>query len=94
MATDSGRDVGSDDDVGVALERDELYTVIRTAVRDALLDVLGTVLLLGLALLFVATGARALADPSSGGTALGVGGILVGFGIAASALGLGPSIRE
>lgn len=95
MATDPGRNTDADGAAVGDLEAEELYAVVRTAVRDALLDVLGTVALLAFALLFVYAGARLLvAAPAAGGLAVGIGCIVVGVGIAASALGLGPSVRD
>jgi hypothetical protein len=77
------------------VEREELYAVVRAAVKDALLDVAGTVALLGLALLFVATGARGLLE-AAGTTGAVVSLALVGLGFASAAVALDlvPSIRE
>ena len=75
------------------LEREELYAVVQSAVRDALLDVLGTVVLLGFALLLVAVGGRAVISGSTTAVALGVGAVVVGFAITAAALDLVPPFR-
>ena len=76
------------------LEQAELYTVVRSAVRDALMDILGTVALLGFALLFVAVGGQAAISGSTTTTiALGAGAVVVGFAIAAAALDLVPPFR-
>lgn len=84
-------------DGGTATEADheELYAVVRAAVKDALLDVVGTVALLGFALLFVATGVRGLLE-AAGTTGAVASLALVGLGVvvAAVALDLVPSIRE
>jgi hypothetical protein len=77
------------------VEREELYAVVRAAVKDALLDVAGTVALLGLALLFVATGARGLLEAAgTTGAVVSLALVGLGFAIAAVALDLVPSIRE
>ncbi|WP_248903458.1 hypothetical protein [Halocatena marina] len=78
----------------IGINQRELYIVVRTAVKDALMDVLGTVLLLGFALLFVSIGAQRLFDASStGGSALGGSIVILGFVLAGAALDLIPSIR-
>ena len=89
MSTET--DGGTADEV----DREELYAVVRAAVKDALLDVAGTVALLGLALLFVATGARGLLEAAgTTGAVVGLALVALGFVIAAVGLGLVPSIRE
>ncbi|SIR97831.1 hypothetical protein [Natronorubrum thiooxidans] len=91
--TDSDPEPKTDGGATVGFDQDELYTTVRTAVKDALLDILGTVSLLGFALLFVAVGAQALFTTSSTtGTVLGGGAIALGFVIAATALELLPSV--
>ncbi|MXV64606.1 hypothetical protein GS429_21520 [Natronorubrum sp. JWXQ-INN-674] len=97
--TDSGpettRETETDGSASVDIDQDELYTTVRTAVTDAMLAVLGTVALLGFAVLFVYAGARLLfATPSTAGGAAGVAGIGLGFAIAAAALELLPPFRE
>ncbi|MDG5817746.1 hypothetical protein [Natronococcus sp. A-GB7] len=76
-------------------DREELYAVVRAAVRDALLDVAGTVALLGFALLFVATGVRGLLEAAgTTGAVVSLALVVLGFAIAAVSLDLVPSIRE
>ncbi|TYL40163.1 hypothetical protein CV102_00855 [Natronococcus pandeyae] len=76
-------------------DREELYAVVRAAVKDALLDVVGTIALLGLGLLFVTTGARGLLEAAgTTGAVVSLALVGLGFAIAAVALDLVPSIRE
>jgi hypothetical protein len=89
MGTNSG------DGGAVEMDREDLHAVVGVAVKDALLDVVGTVAPLGLALLFVATGARGLLEAAgTTGAAVSLALVVLGFGIAAVALDLVPSIRE
>jgi hypothetical protein len=72
-----------------------LYTVIRDAVKDALLDVIGTVLLLGIAFILVIAGIQAVFSSISLKTvAIGIGVIAVGVYLAAATLEIIPPIRE
>lgn len=88
--TDGGYDVGIDEE--------RLYHTVRSAVEDAILNVLGTLFLLGLSLVLVLYGAIAAANAFSGGGLLlilfGIGLIGSGFYLAAATLELVPSIRE
>lgn len=72
-----------------------LYRVVRDAVKDALLDVIGTVLLLGIAFVLVIAGIQAVFSSISLGTvAIGIGVIAVGVYLAATTLEIVPPIRE
>jgi hypothetical protein len=72
-----------------------LYTVVRNAVKDALLDVIGTVLLLGIAFVLVIAGIQALFSSISLGTvAVGLGVAAFGVYLAAATLEIIPPIRE
>jgi hypothetical protein len=73
-------DPKSDGGVAVETSRDELYSVVRRAVRDAMLDVVGTVFLLGIALLFVAIGGQIVLGAASN-TARGIGATVVVLGL-------------
>lgn len=86
-ASDGGTDLGFDPDA--------LYRVVRAAVKDALLDVIGTLLLLGVALVLVVTGGQLLVGATSG-VMVGVGAVVVLFGlsVAATALDLLPPVAE
>lgn len=71
--------------------REELYRIVRAAVEDAIRDVLGTVVLLGLSLVLLAAGASGLLTAGSAtGVAVGAGLALAGLGLAAVALDLVP----
>lgn len=85
--TDGGPTPGFDDAA--------LYSVVRTAVKDALLDVIGTVLLVGVGLVLVTAGGQAVVQtPSLPGIAVGVWLAAIGIYLAATALELVPPIRE
>jgi len=72
-----------------------LYTVVRDAVKDALLDVIGTVLLVGIAFVLVIAGVQAVFSSISLGTAaVGFGVAVVGVYLAAATLEIIPPIRE
>ena len=90
------RDADERTDGGLeGVPREDLYEVVHAAVKDAMLDVLGTVALLGFGLVFVAVGGQFLLEASSStGTVLG--GFLVGVGFltAAVALGVVPPFRK
>lgn len=84
-------DARADGGVAVDLDRDELYAVVREALRDAILDVLGTVSLLAIALVFVFVGARGVVVGSS--TTIGVAFVVGGVLLAAAALEFVPPFR-
>jgi len=72
-----------------------LYTVVRDAVKDALLDVIGTVLLVGIAFVLVIAGIQAVFSSMSFGTvAVGIGVTAVGIYLAAATLEIIPPIRD
>lgn len=73
-------------------DEEALYLVVRKAVKDALIDVIGTVACLGFALLFVWAGAQIVLSQGVSGAALGTGVplILLGFYGAAVALEVVP----
>ncbi|MFC6989210.1 hypothetical protein ACFQJD_11735 [Haloplanus sp. GCM10025708] len=91
----------SDDDApkadGGAAGFDEarLYTVVRNAVKDALLDVVGTLLLVGVAFVLVVAGVQAVLWGLSPGTiTIGVVAVAFGLYLAAAALELVPPVRD
>ncbi|QCS42612.1 hypothetical protein [Natrinema versiforme] len=93
METDTDGDADPGDAHG--LTQGELYTVLRTAITDALLDVLGTVFLLAIALLFVVTGVYGLlVGPSRTGVVVGTVFVALGAAIAAVALDYVPPFSE
>ena len=72
-----------------------LYIVVRDAVKDALLDVIGTVLLVGIAFVLVIAGTQAVVSSVSVGTvAVGIGVTAVGIYLAAATLEVIPPIRD
>ena len=72
-----------------------LYIVVRDAVKDALLDVIGTLLLVGVAFVLVIAGVQAVFSSVSPGTIVtGIGVIAVGLYLAAATLGVIPPIRD
>jgi hypothetical protein len=72
-----------------------LYRVVRHAVEDAILGVLGTLLLLGIAFVVVIFGARvAVSGSSTVAVVAGVAAVGYGVYLAAATLGVVPSVRE
>lgn len=68
--------------------------MVREAVKDALLDVIGTVLLLGIAFVLVIAGLQAVFSSISLGTvAVSIGVTAVGICLAAATLEIIPPIR-
>lgn len=93
----SGDDAASGRDDRTVAEFDDakLYTVVRDAVKDALLDVVGTLLLVGVAFVLVVAGAQALLQSASLlPAAVGLLFVVVGLYVAAATLELVPPIRE
>lgn len=87
-------DTRSDNGPAADLDERAVYRAVRYAVEDAILAVLETLLLLGIALVLVAAGAQV----ATAGTplALVIGGALVAYGFytAAATLDTMPSVRE
>ncbi|GAB7118392.1 hypothetical protein [Natrinema pallidum] len=73
-------------------DSDARYALVRAAYADAIFDAIGTVLLLGFALLFLALGTRGLLVDAS--TELAVGLILGAVVLAGVAFGLVPPVRK
>jgi hypothetical protein len=90
-----GRPASSDGGTDLGFDPDALYRVVRAAVKDALLDVIGTLLLLGVAFVLVAVGGQLLLGAHSGAAA-GAGAVLLLFGlyVAATALDLVPPVSD
>lgn len=91
----------SDDDPteppSVQLDEGALYVVVRKAVEDALLGVIGTLLLVGVALVLVWVGGAIVVSAGLGqplAVLLGLGIALVGLYFAAATLELIPPLRE
>ncbi|ACV47759.1 MULTISPECIES: hypothetical protein [Halomicrobium] len=95
QSTDDGRPRRSDGGVDPGFDPDTLYRVVRAAIKDALLDVIGTLLLLGVALVIVAMGGQLLLAAMSE-VAMVLGALLVLFGLylGAATLELIPPLRE
>lgn len=94
----SAPDDGRDEPIEVTLDEGALYVVVRNAVEDALLGVIGTLLLVGVALVLVWVGG-AIALGSSGRTGvlplvLGGAVALVGLYLAAATLRVIPPVRQ
>lgn len=94
-------ELASDDEpvepVEVTVDEGALYVVVRRAVEDAVLGVVGTLLLVGVALVLVWVGG-AMAVNAGGrqpvATVAGLGIALVGVYIAAASLEVIPPIRK
>jgi hypothetical protein len=79
------------------LTPDEYYRVTYHAVRDALLDVVGTIFLLAIAIVLVWTGVGVTVGTASGdpiGVAVGVVIAIVGVYLAAATLEIVPSVFD
>lgn len=79
------------------IDRGELYVIIRQAVRDALLGVIGTLLLVGLGLVLLWFGIMLAVSAVNSSLIGALGGVvvaLIGFYIAASELDVIPSIGD
>lgn len=86
---------GTDGGASPGFDEATLYRVVRAAVKDALLDVLGMLLLVGVAFVLVLAGVQAvLASGSTAGAAVGLA--VAGFGLylAAATLEVIPPVRE
>jgi hypothetical protein len=91
--TDAARD--DRDDSPSEFDEARLYRVIHSAVRDALLDVVGMVLLVGVAVVLVIGGAQvALFSMSTVGAVVGAVLVVVGLYLGAATLEVIPPIRE
>lgn len=87
LRSDGGTDPGFDETA--------LYRVVRAAMKDALLDVIGTLLLVGIAFVLVAMGGQVLLGADAVTSAsIGVVLVLVGLYVAAATLEVIPPIRE
>jgi len=86
----------STDDTG--FDEQALYRVVRSAVEDAILGVLGTLLLLAIAAFFVWVGGAMLLSAAEAGLTLtlGYGIVFLAFGLylGAATLDLVPPLRE
>jgi len=77
------------------LSEEELYAIVRVAAEDAVLGALGTLMLVGIGLVLIATGASALLTAVTPVTVL-VSVVVIGFGtyLVASSFGVIPPARE
>ena len=91
----SSTDRRADGGASPGFDEAALYRVVRAAVKDALLDVLGTLLLVGVAFVLVLAGGQAVVSSGSSGGAL-LGLAVAGFGLylAAATLEVVPPVRE
>lgn len=95
--------VDADGATGAGVDEARLYRVVHAAVKDALLDVIGTLLLVGIAFVLVVAGGQAIVAsvPLTGGASASLPGIVAGLGVvtaglylAAATLEIVPPIRE
>jgi len=88
------RPVG-DGGVDPGFDEAAMYVVVRDAVEDAILGVLGTLMLLGIAFVAVWAGGTAIVQSQTPvSITFGVLAIAFGFYLAASSLGVVPPARE
>lgn len=76
------------------LNEQELYAVIRKAVEDAILGVIGTLLLLGVALALIWAGIAIAFSGTTVGLVAGIVAIGCGIYLGAATLGFIPPIQE
>lgn len=76
------------------LDERRLYFIVRKAVKDAILGVLRTVVLLGVALLMVIFGVSSAISGASNGILIGVTAIVLGIYCAVATLELVPTIPD
>ncbi|WP_313692645.1 hypothetical protein [Halorarum halobium] len=93
---DADRPVGTDGgDAGPGFDEAALYLVVREAVEDAILGVLGTLLLVGVAFVLIWAGVvSAMSAGAPVGYAVGGAIALLGFYIAAATLEVIPPVRD
>lgn len=73
----------------------ELYRIIHAAVKDALLDVIGTLLLVGIAFILVLVGGRVLLSSTTPlAPVIGLLLVLVGLYLAGATLEIIPPVRN
>jgi hypothetical protein len=84
-----------DGEVAPEIDEAALFRLIRDAVKDALLDVIGTLLLLGIACILVVAGVQ-LFISSISQPGIAIGGVLlaVGLYLAAATLEIIPPLRD
>lgn len=89
-------DDGSRTDGDPGFDEDAVYAVVRAAMKDAMLDVIGTVLLVGVALVVFWAGLMLVVSGggSPGGVAVGVAAVVFSVYLAGSAVDLVPSVWE
>lgn len=78
----------------LGFDPDALHRVVRAAMKDALLDVIGTLLLVGVAVVLVIVGVGGLLSGTAPGVAVGAVLAVAGCYLAAASLELVPPIRE
>ena len=77
------------------LEEQELYELVRRAVEDGILGMVGTLLLVGVAVVLVWTGVTiALYGTSIVGLVAGIAAIVFGLYLGLATLEIIPSVRE
>lgn len=83
------------DEVDATIAGQELYTVIRKAIEDAMLHVLGTLVLVGIATILVLAGGYVfLAGTDPAGALGGIALILIGFYIGGVSLDVVPPVDD
>lgn len=89
------QDMDSPDELVPGTTAEELYIVIRKAIEDAMLHVIGTIVVILIALSIVGAGAAVFWNgPDPAGPVIGSVVILFGFYLAAVTLGVIRPIRD
>lgn len=94
-APDGGDEPTPTLDGGAGIDEDELYAIVHDAVEDAVLGVVGTLLLLGVASVLVLSGITALSGATNPvATAMGALVLLAGLALAVTTLRDVLPVRE
>lgn len=97
MVPETGANEGREPTATESIDEELLYVIIREAVEDALLGVIGTLLLVGIGFILIWVGLIALVSPEGADPlrrAIGVTLVAVGFYLAAATLQVIPPVRE
>jgi len=93
-AADTAASSPATDGDSTQLSEEELYAIVRVAAEDAVLGAFGTLMLVGIGVILIATGASMLFALSPLPVAVGVALIVFGAYLALSSLRIIPPARE
>lgn len=77
------------------IDQGELYSIIHAAVKDALLDVIGTLLLVAIAFILVLAGGQVVLSSSTPlAPVIGISMVVIGLYLAGATLEIIPPVRD